>query len=40
MLPGVDGVSICKQVRKAKETPIIMTTAKGQLDDKVEGFDC
>ncbi|USN56477.1 MAG: response regulator [Candidatus Peribacteria bacterium] len=34
MLPGVDGFSILEEVRKKKQTPIIMTTARGQLDDK------
>ncbi|HRX63999.1 MAG TPA: response regulator transcription factor [Candidatus Absconditabacterales bacterium] len=39
MLPGMDGIEICKQLKKEKDIPIIMTTAKGQLDDKLEGFD-
>ncbi|HKL44095.1 MAG TPA: response regulator transcription factor [Candidatus Absconditabacterales bacterium] len=39
MLPGMDGIEICKHIKKEKNVPIIMTTAKGQLDDKLEGFD-
>lgn len=39
MLPSMDGVSIAKAVREKKAVPIIMTTAKGQLEDKWEGFD-
>jgi len=34
MLPGTDGITICNQIREHKNTPIIMTTAKGTLDDK------
>jgi DNA-binding response OmpR family regulator len=40
MLPGVDGLEICRQVRKKGiHTPILMLTAKGQVQDKVEGLD-
>ncbi|MEI7920212.1 MAG: response regulator [bacterium] len=36
MLPGMDGMSLCKQIRKNHTTPILMTTAKGELEDKLE----
>ena len=41
MLPGMDGFEICRKVRKglAKDTPIIMLTARDQLNDKLQGFD-
>ena len=39
MLPSMDGFAICRELRKYKQLPIIMTTAKGELDDKSEGFD-
>jgi len=39
MLPWMDGIKICKQIKKEKNIPIIMTTAKWQLDDKLEWFD-
>jgi DNA-binding response OmpR family regulator len=39
MLPWMDGIEICKQIKKEKDIPIIMTTAKWQLDDKLEWFD-
>jgi DNA-binding response OmpR family regulator len=32
----MDGIEICKQIKRIKDVPIIMTTAKGQLDDKLE----
>lgn len=40
MLPGMTGVEICQEIRKFREVPIIMLTAKGQLEDKLEGFAC
>lgn len=39
MLPSMDGVTIAKAIREKKSVPIIMTTAKGQLEDKGEWFD-
>ena len=40
MLPGMDGLSICKQLRKQNiHTPILILTAKGQIQDKVDGLD-
>ena len=40
ILPGIDGVSLCKHIRSQNITvPIIMLTALGTTDDKVEGFD-
>lgn len=39
MLPKRDGFSVCREVRKTLATPIIMVTAKEDLDDKLMGFD-
>ncbi|GAA5415407.1 transcriptional regulatory protein SrrA [Paraliobacillus ryukyuensis] len=39
MLPGKDGMEICKAVRAKKSTPIIMLTAKGEEANRVEGFE-
>lgn len=40
LLPGMDGVTICKKLREEKiHIPILMLTAKGELDDKVEGLN-
>lgn len=38
MLPGVDGFEICKEVRKVKEIPIIMVSAKKEDIDKIRGL--
>lgn len=39
-LPLIDGVSLCKMIReKEPGLPIMMLTAMGTLDDKIEGYD-
>ena len=38
MLPGVDGFEICKRVRKVKNTPILMVSAKKEDIDKIRGL--
>ena len=38
MLPGVDGFEICRQVREAKNIPIIMVSAKKDDIDKIRGL--
>lgn len=41
MLPGTPGIEICKNLRANQiHTPILMLTAKGELEDKVEGLNC
>ena len=40
MLPGEDGMSVCRRLRAAgKRTPIIMLTAKGDETDRIAGLD-
>lgn len=39
MLPGMDGLEICRQVRKESEVPLIMLTAKSDETDIVVGFE-
>ena len=38
MLPGVDGFEICKQIRRKKNTPILMVSAKKDDIDKIRGL--
>lgn len=38
MLPGVDGFEICRQVREAKNMPILMVSAKKDDIDKIRGL--
>jgi DNA-binding response OmpR family regulator len=39
MLPELDGMEICKRLRQSSDVPIIMVTAKGDFDDRVDGLD-
>jgi len=40
MLPGMNGLEICEKLRQnKKETPILILTAKGQVEDKVDGLN-
>ena len=39
MLPKIDGISVCQQVRETKSIPIIMITAKGEDMDKILGLE-
>lgn len=39
MLPGMDGLSVCRQVRRNYLTPIIMLTARGAEIDRVVGLE-
>ncbi len=39
MLPGMDGLEVCKRLRAAGDLPILMLTAKEDTHDRVEGLD-
>ncbi|EHS57459.1 two component transcriptional regulator [Paenibacillus sp. Aloe-11] len=39
MLPGINGIEVCRRIRKTKQTPIIMLTARDGVMDKVMGLD-
>lgn len=39
MMPRLDGYSACKEIRKFKQTPMIMLSARGEEYDKLHGFD-
>lgn len=40
ILPGINGIELCRQVRQQyPHLPILMLTALGTTDDKLEGFD-
>lgn len=38
MLPKLNGLEVCRRLRKVKNTPIIMLTARDDVMDKVTGF--
>ena len=39
MMPVMDGIQVCREIRKSSAVPIIMLTAKGETSDKVTGLD-
>jgi two-component system response regulator MtrA len=39
MLPGLDGIEVCRQIRESSGTPIIMLTAKSDTGDVVAGLE-
>jgi DNA-binding response OmpR family regulator len=40
MLPGLDGMEICRRLRRDSQIPILMLTALSEVQDKVAGLDC
>jgi DNA-binding response OmpR family regulator len=38
MLPGMDGLEVCKEIQKERWTPVLMLTARTEEADKVAGF--
>ncbi|HLR54053.1 MAG TPA: response regulator transcription factor [Pseudogracilibacillus sp.] len=39
MMPEMDGIEVCEALRKEKNTPVIMLTAKGEESNRVQGFE-
>ena len=39
MMPRLDGYSACKEIRKYKQTPVMMLSARGEEYDKLFGFE-
>jgi len=39
MLPGLDGLEVCRRLRQGSSTPILMLTARDTVNDRVQGLD-
>jgi len=39
MIPGINGIEVCRRIRGFSQVPIIMLTAKSDISDKVLGLD-
>jgi len=39
MLPGVDGLEVCRQIRTSTDLPVILLTALGSVQDRVAGLE-
>ncbi|GKU76037.1 response regulator transcription factor [Paenibacillus sp. L3-i20] len=38
MMPGKDGLTVCQEIKRYSDIPVLMLTAKGTNTDKVKGF--
>ena len=39
MMPGEDGLSLCRSIRETSQTPILLLTAKGETGNRIEGLE-
>src|SRR2546425_942316 len=39
MLPDIDGLEVCRQLRATSDTPVLMLTARGDTMDRVVGLE-
>src|SRR5687768_9472633 len=39
MLPGLDGVEVCRRLRQGSDVPVLMLTARDAIADRVAGLD-
>ncbi len=39
MMPGEDGLSLCRSIRETSSTPILLLTAKGETGNRIEGLE-
>jgi len=39
LMPGMDGLEVCRRIRTVGDTPILLLTAKDEVADRVEGLD-
>src|SRR3954467_10340371 len=39
MLPGIDGMEVCRRLRRGTNVPILMLTARDAVPDRIAGLD-
>jgi DNA-binding response OmpR family regulator len=39
MLPGMDGLAVCRKIRETSRVPIVMLTARGDVSDRILGLE-
>lgn len=39
MLPGIDGAEVCRRIRTTSQVPVILLTALGSAEDRIEGLE-
>ena len=40
MMPELDGLSACREIRKISDVPVLLLSARGEEYDKISGFEC
>jgi DNA-binding response OmpR family regulator len=39
-LPDVDGLDVCRAIREVADVPVIVVSARGEVDDRIQGLHC
>ena len=39
-LPDMDGVDVCREIRAAGDVPVIVVSARGEVNDRIQGLHC
>ncbi|CEN77572.1 response regulator transcription factor [Paraclostridium sordellii] len=39
MMPNIDGIEVCKQIKEKSDTKVMILTAKGQVDDEIDALN-
>ena len=39
MMPGMDGFAVLREIRRTSRVPVLMLTARGEAEDRIEGLD-
>lgn len=39
MMPEIDGLSVLKKIRETSKVPVLLLTARGEVEDRVAGFE-
>lgn len=40
MMPNIDGIDVCKEIKENSNSKVLMLTAKGLIDDEIEALNC
>lgn len=40
MMPKIDGIKVCREIKKNSNAKVLMLTAKGQIEDEIDALSC